>query len=470
MCFSFCLNDPLTIKEFSAVTEVAGLLAVAVLVFASAYFVAMEFSFTAASRNRLVAAELAGDAKAASAVKVLRRLSFALSGAQLGITVAALVTGFIARPVFAAVFEPLLNVLGVPAERQGAISLSIGFAVSTVALMVLGELAPKNLAIAIPETVARALAGSTLFFLRLGGPLIRLFDGAANRLLALVGITPIQESHGVMTAEDLERVIASSGTTGHLSESEAGLLGRALDFGNLTAADVMVPRPSVVTVTEDADYDALRVVLRRTGHSRLPVTRGPEETVIGLVSVKDLLSQPLAERPALTAASLARDVLRVPESAPLGDVVAQLRRARTQFSVVVDEFGSDAGILTLEDIVEELVGEVRDEQDPDQDRSSDAQLGQEVVLPGAWRLHEVAREVGVRLPDGDYETLAGLVIAHLGRLAVLGDDVVVPVTLENPGESDPSDHPAARLRVDAVDDSGALSRIALTLELVEVSS
>ncbi|MGI8535259.1 MAG: hemolysin family protein [Mycobacteriales bacterium] len=445
-------------------TQVAGLLAVALLVAASAYFVAMEFAFTAASRNKLDAAEQAGDAKAAAAVRVLQRLSFTLSGAQLGITVAALVTGFIARPVFAAAVEPVLGLLGVAEDNRAAISLTVGFVVSTVALMVLGELAPKNLAIAIPEAVARSLGRTTLMFLRLGGPVISLFDGAANRLLGLFGIKPVQESRGVMTAEDLERVISNSGTSGHLTEYEAGLLGRALDFGSLTAADVMIPRPAVVTVTEDADYDALRAVLRRTGHSRLPVTRGPEETVVGLVSVKDLLSRSVDERSALTAASLARDVLRVPESAPLGDVVAQLRRARTQFSVVVDEFGTDAGIVTLEDVVEELVGEVRDEYDPVQEAAHNVQMGEEVAVPGGWRLHEVAREVGVRLPDGDYDTLAGLVIAHLGRLGAVGDEVLVPVVLEHPGEDEPPGHPVARLRVEAVDTGQAVTHIALTLE------
>jgi CBS domain containing-hemolysin-like protein len=443
---------------------------VALLVAASAYFVAMEFSFTAASRNRLAAAELDGDRKAAAAVRVLRRLSFTLSGAQLGITVAALVTGFIARPVFAAVFEPLLLLVGVPADQRGAVSLTIGFAVSTIALMVLGELAPKNLAIAIPEQVAKALARSTLLFLRLGGPIIRLFDGSANRLLRLVGITPVQESHGVMTAEDLERVISNSGTSGHLTEYEAGLLGRALDFGNLTAADVMVPRPAVVTVTEAASYDELVRVLRSTGHSRLPVTRGPEETVVGLVSVKALLSTPSAERPALTAAHLSRDVLRVPESAPLSDVVAQLRRARTQFSVVVDEFGTDAGILTLEDVVEELVGDVRDEHDPEQDPTHNVVMGESINLPGGWRLHEVAREIGIRLPDGDYDTLAGLVIAHLGRLVAVGDEVCVPVVLEHPREDEPPNQPVARLRVEEVDSGQVATHITLTLETVEQPS
>ncbi|MBC7375764.1 MAG: HlyC/CorC family transporter [Frankiales bacterium] len=450
-------------------TQFVGLLAVALLVAASAYFVLMEFSFTAANRNRLTAAELAGDAKAAAAVQVLRRLSFTLSGAQLGITVAALVTGFIARPVFAAVFEPALALARVAPDNRAAISLALGFIVATVALMVLGELAPKNLAIAIPETVARSLARSTLLFLRVGGPVIRLFDGAANRLLAVLGITPVQESHGVMNAEDLERVIASSGSSGHLTTEEAGLLGRALDFGHLTAADVMVPRPAVITIAETAGFVELRRVLSATGHSRLPVTRGPEERVVGLVSVKDLLSRPPAQRPSLTAADLSREVLRVPETAPLGDVVAQLRGARTQFSVVVDEFGSDAGILTLEDIVEELVGEVRDEHGPPQDHAWNLAIGQSTQVPGGWRLHELARRLGVRLPDGDYDTLAGLTVAQLGRLPVVGDEVVVSAVLATAGAEDRPGRPMVRLRVEAVDQGQVATVLTVTPQLSDPS-
>jgi CBS domain containing-hemolysin-like protein len=445
------------------VTEALGLLAVLLLVAMSAYFVAMEFGFTAASRNRLAAAELAGDRKAGAAVAVLRRLSFTLSGAQLGITVAALVTGFIAEPVFAALLEPGLALAGLPEDSLRAVSLSTGFVISTVLLMVLGELAPKNLAIAVPESTARVLGRSTLVFLKVAGPVIHLFDGSANRLLKLVGITPVQESHGVVTSEDLERIIASSGFSGHLTPEEAGLLGRALNFGALTAADVMVPRPSVVTVDQDATYDELRRTLRATGHSRLPVTSGPAETVVGLVSAKDLLLLEPSERTSCSVAQMVRDVLRVPERAPLADVVAQLRRARTQFAVVVDEFGADAGVLTLEDVAEELVGEVRDEYDVVPDHVV-VRVGDQVRLPGSWRLHEVAREAGVRLPDGDYDTLAGLVIAELGHLGEVGEEVVVPVTIERSANDD--DVPArsvARLRVEEVDEH-AISCVALTVE------
>lgn len=444
-------------------TEALGLIAVLLLVAASAYFVAMEFGFTAASRNRLAAAELEGDRRSGAAVAVLRRLSFTLSGAQLGITVAALVTGFIAEPVFAALLEPGLGLAGVPDSSLRAISLSMGFVISTVLLMVLGELAPKNLAIAIPETTARALGRSTLLFLKVFGPVIRLFDGSANRLLKLVGITPVQESHGVVTSEDLERIIESSGFSGHLSKEEAGLLGRALDFGTLTAADVMVPRPSVVTVEEHATFDQLRTALRATGHSRLPVTTGPAETVVGIVSAKDLLTVELDRRSVGSVDQLVRDVLRVPESAPLADVVAQLRRARTQFSVVVDEFGADVGILTLEDVVEELVGEVRDEYDVAPEPVA-VRIGDEVRLPGNWRLHEVNREAGIRLPDGDYDTLAGLVIAELGHLGEVGEQVVVPVTLERVADGeDLPPRSVARLRIEEIDDH-AITCVIVTVE------
>ena len=444
-------------------TEAFGLLAVLLLVAASAYFVAMEFGYTAASRNRLAADHLNGDRKSGAAVAVLTRLSFTLSGAQLGITVAALVTGFIAEPVFAALLEPGLSLAGVPDGSLRAVSLSLGFVISTVLLMVLGELAPKNLAIAIPEATARALGRSTLVFLKVAGPVIHLFDGSANRLLKWVGITPIQESHGVVTSEDLERIIASSGFSGHLTPEEAGLLGRALDFGTLSAADVMVPRPSVVTVAHDATGAELRRVLRETGHSRLPVTTGPAETVIGLVSAKDLLLLDPADRVSCSVGTMARDVLRVPETAPLADVVAQLRRARTQFAVVVDEFGADAGILTLEDVIEELVGEVRDEYDAQPDPVA-VRIGDEMILPGSWRLHEVAREVGIRLPEGDYDTLAGLVIAELGHLGAVGEQVVVPATLERvAGDEDLPARSVARIRVDTVDEH-AISTVGITVE------
>ena len=403
------------------VSQAVGLLVVALLVSASAYFVAMEFSFTAANRNRLLSAQADGDRKATAALAVLSRLSFCLSGAQLGITFAALLTGFVAEPVFAALLEPGLGAVGVPEASQGTISLAAGFVLSTFALMVLGELAPKNLAIAIPERTARALARSTLVFLRVGGPVIRLFDGAANRLLRRLGITPIQEAHGTVTSEDLAQIIGSSSSAGHLGTEEGALLGRALRFGTLTASDVMVPRPQVVALPVEARGAELRDLLRSTGHSRLPLVQGATESTVGIVAVKDFLALSPHLRDDVEVRTLAGPVLRIPETAPLGSVIAQLRRARTPFAVVVDETGADTGVLTLEDVVEEIVGEVRAESAGGERHTGD------VLLPGTVGLTDVERATGLRLPDGDYDTLAGLVLARLGRLAVVGDEVTVEV-------------------------------------------
>ena len=424
--------------------QAVGLLVVAGLVLISAYFVAMEFAFTAANRNRLVAAATSGDRKAVASLKVLDRLSFCLSGAQLGITFAALITGLVAEPVFAEVFSPILRLAGLPTERLASVSLALGFVVSTFALMVLGELAPKNLAIAIPERVARALARSTLVFLRVGGPVIRLFDGAANALLKLLGSTPVQHTRGAVTAEDLAQIIDSSNSAGHLTPQEAGLLGRALDFGALSAADVMVPRQQVVTLAEEAQGAQLRTLLRVTGHSRVPLVRGEQENFVGVVSVKDFLDLPAALRDDAEIRLLAAPVLRLPETAPLVQVMAQMRRARTQFAVVVDESGADVGILTLEDVVEELVGEVRDEYD----RAEPVRAADTALLAGSLHLHEVQRETGLTLPDGDYDTLAGLVLARLGRLAEVGDEVEV---LAVRTADDEPRRTTVRLRVEAVE-------------------
>lgn len=427
-------------------SQAIGLLVVVTLVAASAYFVAVEFSFTAANRNRLLAAQSAGDRKAGAALKVLKRLSFCLSGAQLGITFAALLTGFVAEPVFAALLEPLLSLAEVPEGRRLPIALTFGFVFSTFALMVLGELAPKNLAIAIPETTARRLARSTLLFMRVGGPVIRLFDGAANRLLRVLGITPIQEAHGTVTSQDLAQIIGTSGSAGHLTPEESGLLARALDFSELTAADVMVPRPQVTTLPENACGKQLRDILLSTGHSRIPLVREATETVVGVVSVKAFLSLPPDKRDDAPIGALASQVLRVPETAPLAQVVAQMRRGRTQFAVAVDETGADVGVLTLEDVVEELVGEVRDEYDNvEPPPPADA-----AVVSGSLHLHEVARQTGVDLPDGDYDTVAGLVLSELGRLAKVGDEVVVAATRRR-SDQDSSPRLTVTLRVDSLD-------------------
>ena len=401
----------------------AGLVAVVALIAANGWFVAVEFSYVAARRGRLDEAATRGDARGARAVAVHRRLSFMLSGAQLGITVTSLVVGFIARPTLGAALEPVVGAVGVPDAAQAGIALTVGFALATAAQMVFGELAPKNLAIARPEPVALRTARATVVYLAVAGPVIRLFDGAANRLLRAVGVEPVTELHGSVAADELPLIVDASSEAGSLTASQGELLSRALDFRDLDAREVMVPWSRVATVAVDARGRALLDLLDATSHMRFPVVDDRDE-VVGVVHSKDLLGVAAPDRADVAVSDLAREVLAVPESAGLHRVLAELRSASASLAVVVDEHGATAGILTLEDVVEELFGAIDDEYD----RAGEG--GEAVVLgpswwrvPGTWRLHEVERATGVELPEGPYDTVAGYVMDRLGRLPAPGDQV-----------------------------------------------
>ncbi len=400
-----------------------GLIAVVILIAANGYFVAAEFAYVASRRSRLAEAAANGDKKSARAVLVHKRLSFMLSGAQLGITVTSLVLGFIARPAIAGAIEPVLEAVGVGEGASFGVSLTLAFVFATIAQMVFGELAPKNLAIAKPEPVARAVAGSTLVFMKVAGPLIRLFDGAANRLLRLVGIEPVEELHSGVSTEELDLIVDSSAESGHLTPSQAGLLERAIDFGELEASDAMVAWNKVVTIEGIATAADLRdaMVSRR---SRFPVM-GTDGKVAGIVHAKDLLGVDRTTYDTTLVQSLMHDVIAVPESAGLTVVLVQLRTHSTEMALVIDEYGGPAGIITLEDVVEELVGEIEDEYDPTETTE------QTEGAPGVWtvsatsRPDEIERSTGLQLPDGEYDTVAGLVLDRLERVAEVGDEVTV---------------------------------------------
>ncbi|MFT6293609.1 MAG: CBS domain containing-hemolysin-like protein, partial [Ilumatobacter sp.] len=332
-----------------------GLFAVVILIAANGYFVAAEFSFVAARRSKFVEGAEQGDKKSIRAVAVHKRLSFMLSGAQLGITVSSLVLGFIARPVIAGAIEPILEGIGIEGA-SGGLSIALAFLFATIAQMVFGELAPKNLAIAKPEPVARAVAGSTLFFLKVAGPVIRLFDGAANKLLRLVGIEPVEELHGGVSADELDIIFDSSAEQGHLTMSQAGLLERAIDFADLEASDAMVAWNKVVTIDGSASAADLRDAMA-SRRSRFPVV-DPDGKVQGIVHAKDLLGVERADYDTVVVESLMHEVIAVPEAAGLSVVLAELRKNATEMALVVDEYGGPAGIVTLEDVVEELVGEI----------------------------------------------------------------------------------------------------------------
>ena len=400
-----------------------GILAVLGLIAANGYFVAAEFSFVAARRSKFTELADQGDRRSARAVQVHQRLSFMLSGAQLGITVTSLVVGFIAQPTVGAAIQPLLEQLGVPEGASFGVSLTVAFVLATITQMVFGELAPKNLAIAKPEPVARALAPSTWWFMRMAGPFIMFFDGSANRLLRALRIEPVQELHGAVSTQELDLIVDSSAETGHLSPQQAALLARAIDFGDLEASDAMIPWNRTVTIDADATAADLRDLMV-SAHSRFPVL-DDEGAIRGIVHAKDLLGVSPREYDSVSVGSLAHEVFVVPEAAGLRIVLRELREHATEMAVVVDEYGGPAGVVTLEDVVEELVGDIADEYDTLDDDQPVEEADGVWTVPAGWRVDEIERVTGFKLPDGEYDTVAGLVLERLERIPEVGDTVVV---------------------------------------------
>ncbi|WP_327108036.1 hemolysin family protein [Nonomuraea glycinis] len=420
-----------------------GLLALFLLTAATGYFVAQEFAFVAADRGVLREQAAAGDAAAEKALRVTSRLSFMLSGAQLGITVTALLVGFLAEPAIAGIVRPWLTDAGLSEAMIAGLSVAIGVLVATIVQMVLGELAPKNLGIARPEPVAKFLAGSTLAYLTVVGPVIRLFDSAATGLLRKIGIEPVEEVEHGATPEELSRIIEESTEAGELPPRLSALLERALEFGDHTAEEIMVPRPRVVALRDSQPLSAFVEVMRQCGHSRYPVLGGDGD-VVGVTGVRELLASGLDEG---RIADITRPPLLVPDSLPLPVVLDRMRVAKDDIVCVIDEYGGLAGVITVEDLAEELVGELVDENDPDPVGAVRQPDGAWEV-PGRLRLDEVERATGVALPESDdYDTLGGLILAKLGRMPEPGDTVTVETVPEGDPFTEDEDQHLAELTV-----------------------
>ncbi|KFG06829.1 MULTISPECIES: hemolysin family protein [Streptomyces] len=408
----------------SAVNAVTGLLAVLVLTAGTGYFVAQEFAYVSADRLALARDAAAGDRRAARALTVLERLSFMLSGAQLGITVTGLIVGFIAEPSVSALLEPALTGLGVPEGAVGGISVVLAFTAATVVQMVLGELAPKNLALAVPERLAKSLAASTLAYLKVVGPVVHVFDGAANRLLRRVGIEPVEELHHGATLEELGHLIGESHEQGELPKDTAELLDHALEFSERTLDEVMVPRVAAVFVRDDASAAEAVELIARHGHSNYPVLGDHPDDVTGVLGVRELMRLPAGPLTATTAGALARRPLLLPDTLPLPDAVTRMREQDDEFAVVLDEHGGLAGIVTYEDIAEELVGDIADESDTVTELAVADGTGW--LVDAGRRLDEIADATGLHLPEEeDYDTVAGLVVDRLGRFPAIGDRLAV---------------------------------------------
>ena len=437
-----------------------------VLIAANGLFVAAEFAFVTADRATVERQAEAGDRRSASLLKGLRSLSTQLSGAQLGITVTSLVVGFLAEPSLAALLRGPLGLTGLPAGAVTGASLALALTVATGFQMIFGELVPKNWAIAEPLRVGRVVAGGQRGFTRAAGPLIRFLNGTANRILRAVGVEPTEELASARSPQELASLVSRSGREGTLDAGTADLVTRSIGFGGRTAADVMTPRPRVRFVSADAPVAEVLALAASTGHARFPVTGAGMDEVVGAVHFKHVLAVPAAERHSRPVRQVMVDVPEVPETMELDPLLAALRGRGLQLAVVVDEYGGTAGIVTLEDLVEEIVGEITDEQDRPTARHQRTAEGS-WHLSGLLRPDEASRVVGMELPEARLsDTLGGLVTEHLGRLPEIGDTVTVPAT-EHP---DPDGLPRPvvaeltvtrldgrrvdRLRLRRVDDAG----------------
>jgi CBS domain containing-hemolysin-like protein len=437
-----------------------GVVVVLLITALTGYFVAQEFGYMAVDRSRLRALANGGDVSAQRALTITDRTSFMLSGAQLGITVTGLVVGYVAEPLIGEGIGELLGVAGVPVGIGVAVGTVLALLLATVVQMVFGELFPKNLAIARPEPVARRLALSTSMYLRVFGWLIRVFDASSNLLLRAVRIEPVHDVEHAATTRDLEAIIDESRDSGDLPPDLSTLLDRVLDFTDRTAEEAMIPRPRVATASVDESLAELALRMA-SGHSRYPVVGESIDDVVGVVHLRDVLAVPAAERVHTRACGLVRGPLFIPDSLPLPHVLEQLREADEEFACVLDEYGGLAGVITIEDVAEELVGEITDEHDPTGVSADATAGGNGWIVPGSMHVDEVERLIDHDLPHGDYHTISGLVSTSLHRLPEPGDSITV--TLSPPADADLDTPPAPRVLQLSV--RGIVRRVADTVEL-----
>ncbi len=403
-----------------------GLLGIIALTAGTFICVAAEFSLTALERTTVDShAESVGDRRARQVKRAHSTLSFQLSGAQVGITITTLVTGYVAEPVIGRLLRPALAAVGIPDGAVGAVSLTLALVLATGLSMVFGELVPKNLAIAQPLPTARAVAGFLSAFSAAFRWLITALNGSANWILRRLGVEPVEELRSARSPQELGSLVRSSAEQGSLDEGTATLLDRSLRFGERTAEELMTPRVRVEALRADDSVLELIDVARRSGFSRFPVHGSDLDEVRGVVHVKQAFAVPAAQRADRTVGSLARTVPTVPTSLDGDALLDRLRGGGLQVAVVVDEYGGTAGIVTLEDLVEEIVGDVRDEHD----RLEVPQvrpLGEvSWMISGLLRDDEIADATGFMMPEGDYETVAGLVLDRLGRIPDIGDEVAL---------------------------------------------
>lgn len=424
----------------------SGIVVILAIIAANGYFVAQEFAYMAVDRTRLAARAAEGDASAKRALAVTGRTSFMLSGAQLGITVTGLLVGYVAEPLVGRSLGVLMGGAGVPAETGIAIGTVLALGAATIIQMIFGELYPKNLAIASPEPLSRALGQSTLAYMAAFGWLISFFDKSANLFLRALRIEPVHDLDVSASAEDLPHIIAASRESGDLPVELAVMMDRIVDFPQRDVEHAMVPRSQVDWVRLNTSLGELQTLMARA-HTRYPVL-DEQDNPVGVVHLPDVLDR-LGSDPEAAVASVMRPAPVLPTAMALPDALDILVRSTDQLACVVDEYGGFAGVLTIEDLAMEIVGEITDEHDDDTDEPVASEADGAWIMDGEVHVDEAERALGCELPTGDFETMAGLLIAEFGSLPKEGDTVEIELPID-PADLVAGETARRRLAVDVL--------------------
>lgn len=400
------------------------------LILANGFFVAAEFGLVTVERPDAEKAAAEGDRRASTVVESLKELSFQLSGTQLGITITSLVVGMLAEPALAELLHGPFTAIGLPERAVPSVSVIVGMLLASAVQMVIGELVPKNWAVSKPLQVARFVAGPQYAFSRLFRPVIAGLNAVANRLVRTLGVEPTAELASARTPGELVSLARHSAQAGALEQDTADLFVRTLSLGELTAQHIMTPRVRVSSLQSSATAEDVVNLTRATGLSRFPVYRERIDEIVGMAHLKDALAVPAGDRLRTPVGRIAKPPLLVPETLPVQPLL-ELLRSQQPIAVVVDEYGGTAGVVTLEDIVEELVGEVHDEHDDVLNEPTELAAAPPEDGRPAWDADgscrvDILQRIGLDVPEGPYETVAGLVADLLGRIPVPGDKAELP--------------------------------------------
>jgi len=405
----------------SVTLTLLSLLAFVLLTAGTAVFVAAEFSLTALERSTVEANARTGGRRDKLVLRAHRTLSFQLSGAQVGISITTLITGYLAEPLLANLLRPAFAALSLTSSVADGVSLALALLIATSVSMVFGELVAQYLAIAKPLATARVVAGPQLVFSMATTPLIKLTNGTANWILRRLGIEPAEELRSARSPQELVSLVRNSARSGSLDIATATLVDRSLRFGTRTAEELMTPRSTIEVLQADDTVEDLVTKAMETGYSRFPIVEGDLDETIGIVHVKQVFEVPREDRPRIRLADLVQPVSTVPSTLDGDAVMTQIRANGLQTALVVDEYGGTAGMVTVEDLIEEIVGDVRDEHDDETPDVVEMRNGWRVS--GLLRIDEVDTETPFRPHEGDYDTIGGLVLKELGHIPEPGETV-----------------------------------------------